>query len=302
MWLYITGILVLACFSCEQITEEVIPDNDAFSTSNVSRIKIENYVNRLYIDILSREPTDLELQEEADRLNEAELSEASRLSLIEKLMSDTTLSPGEGSYKQAYTLTLYNLAKIRCLEGAADAVIQQYLGIAKGAALRDSLNGNWESYYASQITIRNYELLLQSKNELFDGNLKYHQVYAFMINNGVYDIINMNSFNFIRASFDELLFRLPTSQEYDAAFDMVEKELPSFLFGQEGASKNDYVDIIIHSEAMLSGMLDWSFQVFLNRPATAQERAGLLPGYIANQDINQLIAQILSTDEYANFR
>jgi hypothetical protein len=280
----------------------VIDGNPPYSTFNISDIKIENYVNRLYIDIIGREPLDGELTTEVNRLKSGGLKRATRDSIIMRLMTDTTYRENEFSYKAAYVQNLYNLAKVRCLEGAADSDIQLRIGILKNGALKDSLEGNWDAYFRKQNEIRRNQAALDSREALYDGLIRYHQVFAFMIDNGVYDLINMNTFNFVRATFDELLWRLPIEQEYTNAFNMIEYNQTTEFFGSLGQNKNDYIRILTESNEMLEGMVIWCFQVFLSRPPGADEIVTILPTYIASKDINQVIAQILVTDEYANFR
>ena len=280
----------------------VIDGNPPYSTFNISDIKIENYVNRLYIDIIGREPLDDELTAEVNRLKAGGLKRATRDSIIMRLMTDTTYRENEFSYKAAYVQNLYNLAKVRCLEGAADSDIQLRIGILKNGALQDSLEGNWDAYFRKQNEIRRNQAALDSRQALYDGLITYHQMYGFMVDNGVYDLINMNTFNFVRATFDELLWRLPIAQEYTNAFNMIEYNQTTEFFGSLGQNKNDYIRILTESNEMLEGMVIWSFQVFLSRPPNAEEIVTILPQYIATKDINQVIAQILVTDEYANFR
>lgn len=293
------SLTVLLSCSTELV---VIDGNTPYSTFNVSDIKIENYVNRLYIDIIGREPLDHELEVEVDRLKTGALKRETRDSIIYTLMSDTTYRENEFSYKAAYVQNLYNLAKVRCLEGAADSDIQLRIGILEFGALQDSLLGNWDAYYKKQNEIRRNKAALESRQALYNGLITYHQLYAFMIDNGVYDIINMNTFNFVRATFDQLIWRLPITQEFDNSFDMIEYNQTTELFGSLGSDKNDYIRILTESNEMLEGMLIWCFQVFLSRPPTAAEVVTLLPDYISTKDINAVIAQILVTDEYANFR
>lgn len=280
----------------------VIDGNPPYSTFNISDIKIENYVNRLYIDIIGREPLDTELVTEVERLKAGGLQRGTRDSIIYQLMTDTTYRENEFSYKAAYVQNLYNLAKVRCLEGVGDGELTLRINILKNGALQDSLEGNWDAFYRKQNEIRRYEAALGSRQALYDGWITYHQVYGFMIDNGVYDVINMNTFNFVRATFDQLIWRLPTKQEFDSGFGMIEYNQTEELFGEAGSDKNDYIRILTESTEMLEGMLIWSFQVFLSRPPSANEVVTLLPTYIATKDINWLIAQILVTDEYANFR
>lgn len=280
----------------------VIDGNPPYSTFNVSDIKIANYVNRLYIDVLGREPLDVELTVEVNRLKAGNLKREVRDSIIYKLMTDTTYSENEFSYKAAYIQNLYNLAKIRCLEGASDGDIQLRINVMKNGAHQDSLEGNWDGYYNKLNEVRRNTATLESRQALYDGLITYHQMYSFMIDNSLYDIINMNSFNFIRATFDQLLWRLPIDHEFNSSFEMIEYNQTAELFGTLGSDKNDYVRILTESNEMLEGMLIWCFQVFMSRPPSADEVVTLLPVYSSTKDINWIIAQILVTDEYANFR
>jgi hypothetical protein len=194
------------------------------------------------------------------------------------------------------------LAKVRCLEGAADDDIQLQINNLKTGALHDSLEGNWDGYYQKQNNIRRNQNALASRQALYNDLISYHQVYGFMIDNGIYDLINMNSFNFIRATFDQLLWRLPIEQEFDNSFSMIEFNQTATLFGSLGSNKNEYVTILTESNEMLEGMVIWCYQVLLSRPPTAGEIVTLLPVYFSTKDINWVITQILVTDEYANFR
>jgi len=280
----------------------VIDNNTPYSTFNISDIKIENYVNRLYIDIIGREPLDDELVIAVERLKAGSLKRESRDSLIYALMTDTTYRENEFSYKAAYIQNLYNLAKVRCLEGAGDDEIILRINLLKFGALQDSLLSNWDAYYLRLAEIRKNEAVLKSLQFLYDGQITYHQMYAFMIDNAVYDVINMNTFNYVRSTFDQLVWRLPTQQEYDNGFSMIEYNQTAELFGSIGSDKNDYVRILTESNEMLEGMVIWSYLTLLSREPTAGEIVTLLPTYINTKDIKWIFAQILVTDEYANFK
>lgn len=298
-------VLVLFVFvglmSCQEDVVE-IDGNEPFSNFNISDLKIENYVNRLYIDLIGREPLDVESVAEVDSLKASGLDRASRMQIIQKLMTDTSFREFEFSYKAAYVQNLYNLAKVRCLEGTADAEFNRRIGLARNGAFRDSLEENWDGYYEKLNEIRRFQATLDSREALLQDQIKYHQMYAFMIDNGVYDQINMNTFNFVRAAFDELLWRLPTEQEFDRAFNMIEFNQSEELFGQLGSDKNDFIRILTESPAMYEGVIIWAYQVLLNRPPEPEEVVTLLPLYLESQNVNDVIAEILVTDEYANFR
>lgn len=281
---------------------DVVPDNNPSSEFNISDLKIENYINRLYIDLIAREPTDIELAENLDSLKAGDLSREHRLTIIRKLMTDTTPQINEGSYKEAYKRNLYNLAKIRCLESATDELFRQNRSIALNGAKKDSLLAKWDKYYAKLNAVRRYDNLLQVNDLLFEGTISFRELFAAIIDNPTYDRINMNTFNFVRATFDQLLWRLPSQQEYDVAFEMIENGIAGEIFGQKGTNKDDYISILINSWGMYEGMVIWAFQNYLQRPPESDELYSLLAEYTNGKTIDFVLEKILATDEYANFQ
>jgi hypothetical protein len=298
--LLVSGATFLSLSSCSEEVN-VVDGNAPISEFNISDLKIKNYVNRLYIDLIAREPLNAELVEGVDSLKAAGLSRESRLAIIRKLMTDTTFRPNEFSYKAAFVQNLYTLAKVRNLEGIGDGALRQQIGIARNGMVKDSIEENWDGYFEKQAVIRRNQAVLDSKGRLLRGEIRYHEMYAYMVDNSIYDQINMNAFNFIRAVFDELLWRLPTDGEFDRSFDMIEFNESRELFGRVGSHKNDFIDIVIRSEGMFEGMIIWAYQTLLNRPPTAGEVVTLLPKYIESKNINVIFEEILVTDEYANF-
>jgi len=271
---------IVFLISCTKQELVVVPDNDAPLVNNVPRIKIESYVNRVFIDLLGREPLDEEMTLEVNTLKDARLSEIVRINLITKLQTGTDFIVGDTSYQRAYYQNLYNLAKIRCLEGASDRKLREF-----------SLGDDVERVNA----------VLATRIDLQEENIQLHQAFARMVNNPVYDIINMNSFNFVNATFDNLLWRFPTNAEFDAGFDMVEDQRTATLFGQTGQDKVSYIQIITESKEMFEGLLIWSYQQLLSRRPSSEETSFLLDDFFQHRDIRLLQRQIMIGDEYANF-
>ena len=58
IWMGLLGLISLQ--ACEQNEDVLIPGNKQPDYSGVPTIKVENYVNRLFIDLLGREATDSE--------------------------------------------------------------------------------------------------------------------------------------------------------------------------------------------------------------------------------------------------
>jgi hypothetical protein len=279
------GLLLLLFLSgCTQ-EDVLITGNEPPVTNNVPAIKIENYVNRLFIDLLGREPLDSELEQEAAFLRDAQLAESARLALILKLQTDTEFIEGDTSYQRAYHQHLYNLAKVRCLEGVSDQVLEQE---------RNMADGDLEAQMALQA-------VLDAREDLQNGAITIEEMFGRMIYNRIYDQINMNTFNFVNATFDNLYWRYPTQAEFEAGFDMVEFNSTETLLGQTGSSKTDYVEIIIHTREMFEGLIIWVYQQLLSRTPTTEETIELLEDFYNHRDIRLIQQHILVTDEYANF-
>ena len=272
----------LLSLSCTKEETIIVPDNNAPNINNVPTIKIENFVNRTFIDIIGREPLDEEMQLEVTALREAELSTESRIALVAKLQSSTEPVPGDTTYLKAYSRQLYNLAKIRCVEGFSD---ERLLSEFAGTPEFDSL----------------MQLVVKSREELEAGTITINEVFGRMVHNAAYDQINMNTFNFVNATFDNLLWRFPTSAEFNAGFDMVEFGNTATLFGQTGQTKDDYIQIIINSREMYEGLIIWVYQQLLARRPTTEETAALLNDFIENQDFRKIQQIVMATNEYANF-
>jgi hypothetical protein len=278
------GIIIFFIFtSCTKETIHV-PDNDAPIINNVPSIKIENYINRVFIDLIGREPFDSEMEMELNALKNAGLTKESREALIAKLQTNTDFIEGDTSYTQAYHQHLYDLAKIRCLEGKSDSDIADEIGDAEDPA--DALR---------------LQMVLSSRKDLQNGLINYNEVFARMVYNLVYDEINMNTFNFVNATFDNLLWRFPTNAEFQEGYEMVEYNNSAVIFGEVGQNKTDYVNIISNSREIYEGMIIWAFQQILSRPPSTEETAALLEDFINHQDIKIIQRQIMATDEYANF-
>ena len=279
----------------------IIDGNNPPFYDKVPTIKIQNYVNRIFIDLIGREPLDSEMDENVDYLRKNNLSKDSRSVIIKKLQNDTAFISGDGSYKRAYTQYMYNLAKIRTIEGASDDEINYLLGPLYFSQKLDSINGDWESYNKTKIEIDKYVAVLSSKDEFYSGTVSFDQLFKRMVYNGVFDKINMNSFNFVNATFDNLLWRYPTQSEFFTGFDIVEYNKPNLFFSKLCTNKKEYVDAITETPEFYEGMIIWAYRTLLSRAPKSEETSEILEEYILKKDIRTIQEKIIITDEYANF-
>lgn len=297
--IFLLAVVFLA--SCEK-DPELVPDNDAPYYSEVSDLLIENYIQRVYIDQIGREPFNSEMASELQTLKAAELSLEAREAMILKLQTSTDFIPGDGSYKQAYYNRLYEQGKARFMEAASNAEIQEVMGPIASGILNDSLNGNWEGIYTRREQLAKLQAVLDSEEDYMNGVIEIKDVCAAMVNNAVYDEINMNTFNFVNATFDNLFFRFPTQQEFYAGFNMIEYNQPEALMGTSGQNKNEYVDILVNSREFYEGLIVWSYQTLLAREPSTAETNALMTELYVDYDLQKVQRTIMITDEYAHFQ
>ena len=73
--------------------------------------------------------------------------------------------------------------------------------------------------------------ILKSENKYRNGVISVSEYHRRMVYNSIYDDINMNTFNYINAIFDNLLFRYPTSYEFNECKLMIDDNSTQILMG-----------------------------------------------------------------------
>ncbi len=297
----ILSILIVS--GCKKDPELIVYDNNtAPYYGEIPKVTLENYINRIYIDLIGREPLDAEMIQEEATLRASHISIASREQLIIKLQTNTAYIPGDSSYMYAYYNRFYELCKARVLEAASNDVLTSEAGIAQFAALSDSLAGDSLMLALDRRRVRNLLEVVDCEQDYRMDSIEIKDIFAQMLNNAIYDQINMNSFNFINATFNDLFFRQPTSNEFNAAYDMVEYNLPSVLMGRSGQNKGDYIQILVNSDEFYEGVIRWTYKNLLAREPSTQEAYTLMQTFFNDHDIQKLQLYIMKSDEYANFR
>lgn len=294
-------LFLLFLVSCKKETE-IVPDNQPPDYDGIATVITENYVNRLFIDLLGREPLDAEMSAEVGALETAGLSMAARTALVQKIMTSTAFLADDSSYRNKYCTRLYELCKARFLEGVSDEVIDGFIGNAQQQALADSLGGNTTGLNAANTTLGRLLALKRSRTDLRDGLIGIAEVMRRMVLNAVYDEIHMNSFNYVNATFDNLLLRYPTDAEFTIAYGMVEQNASGVLFGQSGQNKGEYAALMSASAEAREGLVRWSYVTFMGRLPDTAETVAALDALGPTTDIEDLLLRILTTDEYANLQ
>jgi hypothetical protein len=299
--LVLIGSLACLVSACRK-DPKLVDNNTPPTGSYVSTVQIRNYVNRIYIDLLGREALDNEMIRDVDSLKANKLSFATRANIIRRLQTDTTYLPGDSSYIKAYYNRMYEMFKQRMLEGVEDDYFLEERGIAVAALATAESTGDSLNAGINRTEILRIDQVMNVRTEYRTGLININEVFARMINNFAYDRINMNTFNFVNATFDNLFFRFPTTEEFNAGFAMVEHNMGGVLLGQSGTGRPDYIHIVTSCPEFYEGVIRWQYHLLLSRDPTAAEVAAMMSSFSTDKNLQAVQLQIMSTNEYANFR
>jgi len=298
--LLVISMFIISLLSCKK--EEVVYENNTIPPYNeIPTVIVQNYVNRAFIDLIGREPLDTEMSAEVAALELADLSVEARTALVNKLIFNSDPLPGDSSYTFAYHIKLYDDLKARFLEGASEDVLSFQYGIFRGQAIADSINGNLSGYELNMAEANRIEAVQNARSELMNGEILIDEMVKRMLVNAIYDEINMNSFNFVNATFNDLFFRFPTSAELDAAYQIIEFNQPASLFGSLAQTKPEYVDLLVGSAEFDEGMIIWAYESLLARTPTSNEVFDLVVPFSNNYNFKEVQRTLLISDEYAGF-
>lgn len=298
--LFFCLIAIVIFASCKK-EEVVFEDNNIPDYDGIPTLLVQNYVNRLFIDLVGREPLDTEMTAEVAALESAGLSFSARTELANRLIYSTNYLPGDSSYNYAYHVKLYENAKARMLEGASDAYIYSEYGIFRNAAITDSAGGNFTGYELNMAQANRLLDIVASREELRSGEIEIDEMFRRMMYNSIYDQINMNSFNFVNATFNDLYFRFPTESEFENAYNIIEFNQPAELFGSIIQNKTEYLEVMTQDQEYYEGMIQWAYQSLLSRDAQTSEVYQLSGAFMLDKDFQAVQLKILISDEYAGF-
>ena len=296
---YIICFLILI-LSCKKETL-IIGNNNAPNYSEIPTILLENYINRLYIDLIGREPLDIEMENDVLYLRDKDVALEARDSLILRLQFDTTYIAGDSSYKLAYFHRIYDMVKVRLIEGASNGDISFYMSNHYFDYEVDSVAGNLIEAQKHLIKYFRLKNVIDSETNYYNQLINIKEMHRRMIYNSIYDEINMNTFNFVNAAFDNLLFRYPTQNEFNNSYSMIEDKLPFIIFGYSGSNKEDFINLICNSREFYEGIIHWSYLTMLARTPTTIETDFLMNDFYISNDFQKLQRFIMTTDEYAHF-
>lgn len=266
------------------ITGNIVPNYTGVPTSS-----IQLYVNKLYVDLLGREPLPAELTTSINVLIENDLSINSRKDIIGNLIADTSF------YHRLFDITSNDF-----INGATIQQIIQRQNFFYFVAQLDSINGQTQNLPFIYAEIQRLEEVKQSATQLSIHAISINDFYRRFLNNYFYDQVNMGTDNFVIASFEDLLKRAPTDAELSMSVSMVNGQ-PSNVMLQDGSSKNDFMNIIVHCDEFYEGLTRKIYLQSLLREPTSGEIFESVTMMKNNVPFQSLYVNLLSGYEYAGF-
>jgi hypothetical protein len=278
--LFLFSVLIIS--SCTKIEDVIVGDNTLPPDNTIENTTIETYIHKLYISTIGREPIEIEFTSDFTTLREADISQESREIVIDGILN-----------KDEYTGNLFKLESEHLLLGLDTADINLNIHVLTG--LRDMAQGLELLYFEDAL-----ERMLKLQEVLpglGDGTISNMEMHKRMVNNNMYDEINMGTENFVISMFQSFMQRYPTTSELENGKLMVNDNNSSVFF-IPGNGKEDFINIFIESDEYFTGQTNILFNRYLFRDPTSEESINYSLDYINSQDYKLLQRRILSTNEF----
>ena len=287
-------VLLLTAFSCrkdEIITHEqlIVPGNQIPPYNGIPSILVENYVNKIYIDLIGLKPSPEEKEAGVNYLLDNQL----RVEAREKLISDVMAI-------QAYHDRLFQISTDVLLNGMdydeIDGVRAEY------EAIKDLYLQQGDTFFARFIEneVLKVQLVLDAPEDYRNKDISLNEYYSRLSFNLIYDEINMGSENYVISCFENLFKRKPTASEDSSGVDMVDG-ISTTILRKEGRTKLDFLTIMSQDPEFYQGRVLDAYSTLLLRKPNSAELGEATGNYISSGDYYQVQIDIIKTDEYAGF-
>jgi hypothetical protein len=273
---------VLIISSCTKIEDVIVGGNTHPADPTIENTVIENYVNKLYISTIGREPTTSEFDTNFETLRGADLSQESREAVIAEILN-----------KEEYYNNLFKIESANILNGVDTAMINERFDLYKYFLMNAS---GFDSIYIGY-EFERLSVLKQALPDLNAGIITNTELYKRMVNNNFFDEINMGTENFVVAMFQHFLLRYPTGSEVENAKTMVDDGNATVFF-ETGNGKDDFISIFFSSDEYYTGQTSILFNRYLFRNPSSEESVNYSLDYINTDDYKNLQKRILSTNEF----
>ena len=282
------SVILLFVASCTKTKDEVV---DVKVTGNVpppdhtiDSSTISIYVNKVYINLLGREPVGTERSDALAALRAHNFSVDDRKQFI------ATFFP-----RAEYIHNLYNVANNEYLRNLDSMEIEDQIFQFNYLLSQPQYAQFYDYIHFEMYRIDTLKSILP---QMTAGTMDYRAMLSRMTNNYFYDQINMGSENFVVSTYQNFLFRYPSDGELAAGKTMVDGQT-STVFLKVGQSKYDYINILFNTDDYFEGQVRFIFKKYLFREPGSAEIYLYSNIYKSSNDYKELEKAVFSSNEYA---
>lgn len=275
-------VFILLTIACSK-EELVVSGNTPPPDNTIENSTVKAYINKLYISVLGQQGSATALENAENILLENPRDSNLRKQVVENLFN-----------QRAYYDNEFDLMLAEFLNNIDSTEIDNEISTLE-FVLSTSDDPIFIDFFEKNI--QRLEVLKGIKEKWINETIEIHEVHRAVVNNSIYDQINMGTENFVVSCFQNFLFRYPSESELDNGKAMVDGS-PSILFLNSGSNKNDFLDIFFNSNAYHEGLVVQLYQRFLYRSPSALEVSNLIRSYNQNNNYQALQTKILISDEF----
>jgi hypothetical protein len=275
------GLLFL---SCNKTEEKIIGDNNPPTDNTIPASLRINFINKIYISLLGREPETIEFNDADLSLQNSNFSIASRKAIVQEILNQDAFLDRE-----------FEIYRNDLLSGLDTAEVSELISTFDFLLTSSTYESQWpfiEIEKARLISFRNIG------SELKNGTISLIEMQRRCVDNYYFDQLNMGSLNFVIACFQSLLLRNPTEFEKSEGVKMVDG-FNGILFLQIGESKDQFQQIFFQSDNYYAGQIKLNFLRFMLRLPNSEEEVYFSSQLKSEGNIKSVLIDLLSSDEYA---
>lgn len=278
---------VLLFSNCKKEEINVIKNNVAPPDQTIEKVIIENYVNKLYISLLGEKPTQSEFENAVKTLEDNDLDSSSRKTIVNQVLNSN-------NYIKNEVVLLFS----NYLNNTDSADIEEQIAIYEFA--KTLTDDPYEiEYHDNQIS--RLTTLSNLQNQLLNNSITYIEAHKVIVNNTIYDNINMGSENFVVSLFQNFYNRYPTNQELNSGKDLFDGKSSIFLL-KNGGNIEDLRNIFFSHLEFYEGQVTKTFLRFLYRNPSSEEVDQFAKIFFETKNYQKIQEQILISDEYVGIK
>jgi hypothetical protein len=275
------GLLIL---SCNKTEEKIIPDNNPPADNTIPASLRINFINKVYISLIGREPETAEFNAADLTLRNSNFSSASRKTIVQEILNQDAFLDRE-----------FEIYRNDLISGVDTAEISELITTFEFLLTNSTYMQQWpliEIEKARLISLRNVG------SELKNGTISLIEMQRRCVDNFYFDQLNMGSLNFVIACFQNLLLRNPTQFEQTEGVKMLDG-FNGILFLQTGESKAQFQQIFFQSDDYFAGQIKLNYLRFMLRLPSSEEEVLYSSRLKSDGNIKTILIDLLSSDEYA---